>query len=327
MNVQLIIQTLVRQTMVLIAQVATTAGERTPLASVANQVFLDLVTELERQGVGRKVVADMFGLALRSYQQKVQRLSESETDSGVTLWQAIYSFLREKEVVSRADVLSRFCRDDSASVKSILNDLIETGLVYQTGRAERSVYRVASEEDWRRVSSDSLENLANIVWVTVYRYGPLSLDALREHTHASSEQLGQCLELLCNDGRVRVVEDSAPPLYSSQRCLLPLGNDAGWEAALLDHHQSVIASICTKLRNGHTQTHPAERLGGSTFSFNVWPGHPAEERAYALLSTMRAQLSEFWDEVSAYNQSHPFPKEGATQVTFYCGQSLKDDHS
>lgn len=327
MNVQVIIQTLVRQTMVLIAQVATTAGERTPLASVANQVFLDLVTELERQGVGRKVVADMFGLALRSYQQKVQRLNESQTDSGITLWQAVYSFLREKEVVSRAEVLARFCRDDGASVKSILNDLIETGLVYQSGRNERTVYRMASEEDWRGVSGDSIENLANVVWVVIYRHGPLSLDALRDHIPAASAELGTCVELLRNDGRVRQVENSAPPLYSSQRCLLPLGSDAGWEAALLDHHQAVIASYCSKLRNGQTQTHPAERLGGSTFSFNVWPGHPAEARAYSLLSNVRGQLSELWDEVSAYNQKTPPPEENTTQVTFYCGQAIKDNHS
>jgi hypothetical protein len=42
MNVQLIIDAIVRQTTILIAQVATTSGQRSPLAKVANQVFLDL---------------------------------------------------------------------------------------------------------------------------------------------------------------------------------------------------------------------------------------------------------------------------------------------
>ena len=41
------------------------------------------VTELERQGVGKKVAADMFGLALRSYQLKLQRLQESASEGGV----------------------------------------------------------------------------------------------------------------------------------------------------------------------------------------------------------------------------------------------------
>jgi hypothetical protein len=76
MNSAYMIDAIVRHTTVLIAQVATAAGVRAPLAHVAEHVFLDLVREIERQGVARKVVADMFGLALRSYQRRVQRLSE-----------------------------------------------------------------------------------------------------------------------------------------------------------------------------------------------------------------------------------------------------------
>jgi hypothetical protein len=143
MNVQLIIDSLVRQTMVLIAQVATTAGTRAPLAHLANQVFMSLVEELEAQGVGRKVVADMFGLALRSYQQKVQRLRESTTHAGASTWEAVLAHINQKQVVSRAQVLTHFVRDDVAIVKSILKDLIESGLVYQTGRGESAVYRAA----------------------------------------------------------------------------------------------------------------------------------------------------------------------------------------
>ena len=62
MNVNLLIDAIVRQTMVLTAQLATQAGARAPLAHVANQVFLDLVGELTNQGLGRKVIADMFGV-------------------------------------------------------------------------------------------------------------------------------------------------------------------------------------------------------------------------------------------------------------------------
>src|SRR5262245_34223367 len=141
MNAPLVINAIVRQTTVLIAQLSITAGLRAPLAHVASRVFLELVAELERQGVGRKGVADMFGLALRSYQQKVQRLSESVTDRGTTLWEAIYRHLHDKGVVTRADVLNRFARDDSAIVRSILNDMVTTGVVYKTGRGPSTVYR------------------------------------------------------------------------------------------------------------------------------------------------------------------------------------------
>jgi hypothetical protein len=55
------------------------------LAHIADQVFLDLSREIEAQGVSRKVVASMFGMALRGYQRKVQRLTESSTHKGKTL--------------------------------------------------------------------------------------------------------------------------------------------------------------------------------------------------------------------------------------------------
>jgi len=52
-NLQLLIDSIVRQTTVLIAQLATTGGARAPLVTVANQVFLDLADELAQQGVSR----------------------------------------------------------------------------------------------------------------------------------------------------------------------------------------------------------------------------------------------------------------------------------
>src|SRR6185369_747867 len=72
---------MVRQTTVLIAQMATTAGARAPLAHTANSVFLDLARELKQQGLGSKVISDMFGLTLRAYDAKVARLTESGNNS------------------------------------------------------------------------------------------------------------------------------------------------------------------------------------------------------------------------------------------------------
>ena len=59
------------------AQLSTVAGIRAPLSRIADEVFLSLSRELESQGVTRKVAADMFGLALRSYQLKINRLTAS----------------------------------------------------------------------------------------------------------------------------------------------------------------------------------------------------------------------------------------------------------
>lgn len=126
MNVRLLVDGLVRQTTILIAQLSTTASVRAPLAHVADQVFLDLAREIEGQGVGRKVVADMFGLALRSYQKKIQRLTASATDGNRTLWQAVLEFLRDGSK-SRARIDERFAYDGAREVGAVLSDLVASG--------------------------------------------------------------------------------------------------------------------------------------------------------------------------------------------------------
>ena len=119
MTIALLIQAVVRQTTILIAQLATSGHSRAPIAQVASQVFLELVKELERQGVSRKVSADMFGMGLRTYQRKIQRITESSTERGRSLWTALLDFVSSRESVTRAEVLLRFAGDDEALVRSV----------------------------------------------------------------------------------------------------------------------------------------------------------------------------------------------------------------
>lgn len=51
MNAQVLIDAIVRQTMVLIAQLSTMDGARSPLSRIADHVFVSLVRELEGQGL------------------------------------------------------------------------------------------------------------------------------------------------------------------------------------------------------------------------------------------------------------------------------------
>jgi hypothetical protein len=111
MDTKLLVDGIVRQTTLLIAQLSTAAGIRAPLAHLADNVFLSLAREIEAQGVGRKVVADMFGLALRTYQKKMQRLTESVSAPERTLWQAVLDTISEQGSISRAKLLQRFARD------------------------------------------------------------------------------------------------------------------------------------------------------------------------------------------------------------------------
>ncbi|HYO94481.1 MAG TPA: hypothetical protein VER33_08205, partial [Polyangiaceae bacterium] len=133
MNVQVLIDSLVRQVTVLIAQLATSGGIRAPVAHLANQVFLELAKELEAQGVSRKVSADMFGMALRAYIRKVRRLSEAQSERGHTLWQAVLEFIRAEQLVGRTRVLQRFELDGELQVTAVLQDLTESGVVFCSG--------------------------------------------------------------------------------------------------------------------------------------------------------------------------------------------------
>ncbi len=325
MDVRVLIDTIVAQTTVLIAQLATSAGVRAPMADVADQVFLGLVAELERQGVSRKVAADMFGLALRSYQQKVQRLSESRTMRGVTLWQAVYKYLQDEEVALRADILMRFRHDNEASVRGVLNDLMESGLVYKTGRGDSTVYRVTTQEDLERAARHGAGVQHALLWVAVYRNSPVAASDLAALLGLSEGAVETDLAVLHRDGRITKLESDDGVLYSSDTCLLPVGDEVGFEAALFDHYQAVVNAICAKIRNGATRALPSDQLGGSTYSFDVWSGHPYEDEVRGLLAEFRGRLGSLWDEVHAHNQACDTRPEHAAKVTVYLGQEVRLD--
>jgi hypothetical protein len=324
LNVQLLIDSIVRQTTVLIAQLATSGGLRAPLSRIAGQVFLDLAREIEAQGVSRKISSDMFGMALRSYQRKTQRLRESQTERGRTLWEAVFDFLGQKEVVTRREVLARFDRDDEGLVRGVLHDLTESALVFASGSGNRTAYRVASEDDLRRLRKNEDEGeLDALLWVTIYRQGPLSRAALLERSALRPEALDASLSRLCSRSRIREQTTQGDPVYSASELVIGLGAEVGWEAAVLDHFQALVKTICQKL-----SLEPAARatdmVGGSTYTFVVWDGHPLESEARAQLAQFRQKQSDLRKRIDAYNAEHTIPSQNVRVIT-YGGQCVIED--
>lgn len=324
MNPQILIDAFVRQTMILIAQVSTVDGVRSPLAHVADEVFMGLVRELESQGLGKKVIADMFGLALRSYRQKVQRLSESVTTRGVTLWIAVHDFLAKRDSATRAELLERFKYDEEKTVRGILNDLVESGLVQRSGRGQDARYRVATNEELEELGAssaiNSIETNAALVWVNVYRASPIRKDALARLLPLSPAALDSAIAHLVADERIRLETHPDGVYCATERCLIPVGEAAGWEAAVIDHHRAVLNALAAKLVGGKHVSAATDEVGGTTLSFDLWPGHPREREVRQLLATVRQQLIPMWNEVAEYNRENR-PKE-TYKVTFYCGQYL-----
>jgi hypothetical protein len=326
MNLERLISAIVRQTTVLVARLSTTGGLRSPLGRVADQVFVGLVEELERQGVGKKVVADMFGMALRSYQLKVQRLQESVTDSGTTLWSAVRRHIEAHGPITRDDVFRRFARDDEASIGGILNDLVESGLVYRAGRGANAIFRATTREDLTAVATgDSEGGRDALVWLSVCRDGPLTVEAVATATGLSTERVSASLERLLADARVLRLTRADGDHFSAERCLIPTGDDAGFEAALLDHHQAVLNALASKIASGARRSDAADVTGGATYGFELWPGHPEEDAVRGLLARLRGEAARVWDRTSAHNQENPHGDDGRYHVTFYLGQHLRKD--
>ena len=322
MDLRLLIDGIVRQTTVLIAQLSTAAGVRAPLSHVADQVFIELAREIEAQGVRRQVAADMFGMALRSYQKKMRRLTESETLRERTLWQAVLELI-ETEQPTRERVLARFARDSEREVASVLVDLVKSGLVSATGAGDRTVYVATTEAVRERLMDrDNLDSVAHLAWLRIFRKEATTRHDLAAAVGVDELLANRALDELLASGRVAERDDGQ---LESANLVLPLGAAHGWEAAVLDHFRTVAVAIAAKLRCGLSGSRLAERVGGSTFTFTVEPGHPYESEVYELLGKTRRNVQALWDKVADHNRNNP-PNEGtSTRVSFYLGQTVETE--
>lgn len=322
MNVQVLIDSIVRQVTVLIAQLATSGGVRAPLAHVANQVFLDLANELETQGVSRKVSADMFGMALRAYIRKVRRLSESETQQGRTLWQAILDFIKNEQLASRERVLQRFQLDGALEVSAVLHDLSESGLVFCSGTGRRAVYRAASDEELGQLAQLYKDDAGGeeLAWVLVYRHGPIGIADLAQHLRKDEAETALLIDKLKASDRVQL---SSAGMLTARDFVIPLGAEMGWEASVFDHVQAVVQTICQRLQQNSLAASEQDQVGGSTYSFDIWPGHPLETEVKGQLNDFRKRASELRRRVEQHNSAHGVRHE-YQQVVHYAGQCLTE---
>jgi hypothetical protein len=319
MRTHLLIDAIVRQTTVLIAQLATAGGFRAPLAHVADQVFRDLARSLQEQGISRRVSADMFGMALRAYVRKVQRLGESTTFRGRSLWESVLGFVGEHALVTRREVLERFHRDDETLVRGVLRDLVESGLVFSSGLGDGAVFRRSTDDELRDARMRLEGGSDELLWAIIYREGPLTLEALRARSGLDQDELAAVLERLSAAARVRRTESGA---YGASEFFVALEGEAGWEAAIFDHYHALVRTLCCRL-NPDPQLNdlPNEAIGGSTYTFDVWPGHPLYAEVMATLGRARRTQSELRKRVEAHNALHGLP-DTFLQVVTYAGQSV-----
>lgn len=328
MNIRLLIDCIMQQTTVLIGQLSTAAGVRAPLARVADQVFLDLARELDSQGVAQRVAADMFGLALRSYQKKVQRLTESASFPDRTLWQAVFDYVDREGRARRGDLLRRFAADGEREVGAVLNDLVGSGLVYQTGHGSEALYGITSHADLAYlVKADEATSALPVVWNAVHRSPGKTFVELVEQLGLERSNVRAAIETLISEGKlVREGDDENAPLRATS-LFVPVGAEVGWEIAVFDHFRAVVNAIAAKVRRGQPRSAQDDCVGGATLSFDIHDGHPFALRVERLLTDVRREVSALWDDVEAYNAEH---RDGGTQrrrLYFYFGQYVAEADS
>lgn len=320
MDTTVFINSIMRQTIVLIAQFAATAGIRAPLAHLADEVFLNLSSELESQGLSRKLVADMFGMALRSYQRRVQRLRESATTPGQTLWQSVLAYLESRGKASRHELQVQFSSDDPEALGAILNDLVRSGLASRTGSGTSALFAVTPEEDRQTLARlGKEETAAALVWLDLCRNPEATSAETAERLGLNQELVQSAVESLVAEGRLTITDGKVTP----DAMVIPVGAEAGWEAAVFDHFQAVASAITMKLRQGATRSTTDDTTGGSTLTFEIDTNHPASGRVLGLLDRVRSEVFSLWNEVEALNANRSLDPETSRRVTFYVGQSVK----
>jgi hypothetical protein len=319
MHPKLLIDAITRQTTVLIAQLSTSAGLRAPLAHVADQVFVELARELESQGLGKKVVADMFGMALRGYQKKIQRLGLLVGARERTLWETLLDYVHQHQPISRSKLLEHFKLDGEEVVASVVRDLVQTGLLSSTGQGAVCVYRITTEHERRvMLETDVEQALGPMIWATVYHNPGLGLSELSALLNLREEELQIAVAELVASEKLTRTEGR----LTAKALLVPVGAESGWEAAVFDHFQAVASAIAAKVRAGTLRSDARDQLGGATLTFDVSAAHPLSKEVLGLLARVRVELNELWNRVHQHNAQSPVAEAERIRVRFYFGQSV-----
>ncbi len=315
MNVQLLIDDIVRQTTVLIAQLSTSTGLRAPLSHVADQVFRELARELDAQGVRRKVVADMFGLALRSYQKKLRRLDEGVNLSVGSLWQRIYADLSEG-TATRSRLEQRYKTHAPEQIAATLQDMLQSGLVYSSGKGADAIFGLTSDADRAHLgAADRQRMLKDLCWYLIAGGTATTRAALAAELRVDVADIDALVDELVTAGQVTESEGR----FEASRFEVPVGAERGWETSVLDHFRAVTTSIAAKVNRPVAADD--DEIGGGTRTFFIYPSHPDAAEVYALLSETRIKTRELWRRVTDHNAKVAMPDK-TDRVTFYFGQNV-----
>lgn len=264
----------------------------------------------------------MFGVSLRTFHNRVSRISESRTERGHSLWEALHTYIERQGPVTRADVLRRFSADDETVVRGVLRELVDSGLVFRSGTGDSTFFRTARPDEYPRPQADeNVERLASMLWVAVKRFGPVTRAALAEIVPARERDIEEGLARLLADGRIERTNEPEPT-YAAEEFVIPVGHSVGWEAAVFDHYQALVTTITTKLRLSGRRSAPDDWVGGSTYSIELSREHPLFDEVVGFLSSARERAVSLRRRVEELKRDKPQLADDTLNVIIYVGQTI-----
>lgn len=140
------IETLVEHALVLVARAATQRGARPSLAHVGELAFATLNRELQRQGVTTKVIADMLGMAPRTYHRRVEE-SRSLPPPRRTVSEQVLELVQREPAISAHQVKQALAHESPELICSVLRDLVHSRLIARSGWGDSASYRALGASD------------------------------------------------------------------------------------------------------------------------------------------------------------------------------------
>jgi hypothetical protein len=196
--------------------------------------------------------------------------------------------------VDRRTILQALETEDEALVRGVLHDLVESGLIFATGGAHDTSFRAATDVELGVMAQARNRDTDELVWALVFRVGPVTAETLTSLGGMERTELDGVLQRLVGSGRIQqeARPDSSEVRYRATRFFVPLGASSGWEAAVFDHYHAVVRTVCAKLRQKGSVSALEDTIGGSTYSLEVWPGHPLQAEVLGALKRFREQTSD-----------------------------------
>jgi hypothetical protein len=115
---------------------------------------------------------------------------------------------------------------------------------------------------------------------------------------------------------------------SSGARLLALAGVVAYTAvtAVLDHFQALVSAVTAKLASGAARSRADDTVGGSTWSIDLWAGHPLEREALGTLARVRAEIDDLRRRVDS-ESARTAAGGPRKRVIYYIGQYVREEDS